>query len=581
MLRRVGILIGAFVGYWVIGLEVHLQAQDSVQSSHDGSPQFVQTAFRFRADSGSLNQDAGWLGALNESVAIPVDQPFRVRFEMEGRAATRGMKFGLQYRINEGEWIDMVAEDFPKPEASSPPLSVVSTTAYDNGADTLDLLPVSSIDFGGGAGLSLVAETPEIPIRFSQTEWEWALVVRRFADKAIMTKAGDRVALRMVTSEGLLCSSRTNAEFTVEIPSRHVGGTFVETPGRIGPWQSSNGDLYFIMEPTETDNLLLMVKSSDGGASWREVDPANRPTANDLEGVASVLEGGTIHLLHQTSDEVWYHTFHTSDHAERPDSWGVRDELVATPEEPPTQVASISVRNDGSVVGVYGGPAKVHLRIRDARGNWADEMVLDAQSSPNLSGPHAALGKKQVVHLAYTGDDGTAWYRRLMPSGAVTDRICLATDLGTTEYDVGAILPLAYVAENDATLVVYRVASGRLWGRLIHQDGSPSEAFQVSDRDVIQNPVDSDQPAADTIVVRDEVHVLFVAEADGQLYHTFSSNGIDWRPSKRIVGGIRGQWVRGNLLRVSDGSTVIGYIYDAGSNGGAGMNRFGEIEVDR
>lgn len=31
---------------------------------------------------------------------------------------------------------------------------------------------------------------------------------------------------------------------------------------------ASNGDLYFIMEPAETDNLFLMVTSSDGGRTW-------------------------------------------------------------------------------------------------------------------------------------------------------------------------------------------------------------------------------------------------------------------------------------------------------------------------
>ena len=45
----------------------------------------------------------------------------------------------------------------------------------------------------------------------------------------------------------------------------------------------------------------------------------------------------------------------------------------------------------------------------------------------------------------------------------------------------------------------------------------------------------------------------------------------------RRVDSIVGSWIRGNVYTRSDGTTVYGYIYDAGSDGGAGMNRFGEI----
>ncbi len=71
----------------------------------------------------------------------------------------------------------------------------------------------------------------------------------------------------------------------------------------------------------------------------------NRPAADDLEGVASDLARGLIHILHQTSDAVWAHAFRTSDHPANPDTWDIRHELVASPEEPPVRVASIAVRS--------------------------------------------------------------------------------------------------------------------------------------------------------------------------------------------------------------------------------------------
>ena len=60
--------------------------------------------------------------------------------------------------------------------------------------------------------------------------------------------------------------------------------------------------------------------------------------------------------------------------------------------------------------------------------------------------------------------------------------------------------------------------------------------------------------------------------------------GDPWRderdvitPSTLRVDNILGSWIRGNIYTRRDGVRVYGYIYDAGSDGGAGMNRFAEI----
>jgi hypothetical protein len=68
-------------------------------------------------------------------------------------------------------------------------------------------------------------------------------------------------------------------------------------------------------------------------------------------------------MLHQTSDAVFYHVFGTSVTA-APDTWAIRDERVAAPAKPPTQVADLAVRSDGSVIAVYGDSAGLRYRIR-------------------------------------------------------------------------------------------------------------------------------------------------------------------------------------------------------------------------
>jgi len=544
----------------------------------------AQSSFRVRSDFGApLNADRGWAGALNEDVTIAADQPFRLRFEVERAPLSSGTEgFRLQYRRNAGEWTDVEAHDFPKPDsdnARAPRVSIVSCAAYKNGEATINLLEGSTIDFRSGAGVSLVERTASwtgagSPGAGSHGEFEWAVVVRRFADEAVTNEPGDTFEFRMVEAGGALLGAYRSPLLRLVVPPGHVGGTFVETPGRIGPWKAANGDLYFIMEPAETSNLFMMVKSANSGRTWQEVDAMNRPSTRDLEAVDARLVGDTIHILHEVSRSARYHSFRTSDHPTRPDSWAARGELVANV-SPVAQAAALEVRSDGSLVAFYVGPTRIHYRIRSPAGVWGVENVVDPNVGPNLAGPQAVRGANDTVHLAYYGTDGTIWYRRLLASGVFTDAQLLATGAGTSRAEYGAVLPLIYIPESNTVVIMYRLASGRLWERRVVNDAPPTPAVRVTDRDVITDAVDSQQPGADAMLDGRTVHVLFIEPSSRSIFSTRDSGS--WEPSTLTVDKILGSWIRGNIYTRRDGARVYGYIYDAGSNGGAGMNRFGEI----
>ena len=324
----------------------------------------------------------------------------------------------------------------------------------------------------------------------------------------------------------------------------------------------------------------MMVKSNDEGRTWTEVDGANRPAADDLEGVASVQSEGVIHILHQTSDNVWYHAFNTSAHPSSPDTWSTTDEEAAAPAEPPTQVAAIAARSDGSLLGVYGGPEKIHYRIRTIDGNWTSETILDANDAIIYSGPQIATDASDAVHLAYTGNDGSAWHRIIEPDGTPSERELLTRGIGTTEYDVGAILPLVYLDESNTVVTLYRLESGLLWERRKKNSEPMSEPVQVSDRLVVQNAVDSDQVGADAISFQEKVYVLFIEQGTGSIYATHSDETGTWQPPTLQIDNIQAQWLRGALHAHTDGTHTYAYIYDAGSNGGSGMNKFDQIHLD-
>jgi hypothetical protein len=461
-------------------------------------------------------------------------------------------------------------------EASTPRVSIVSCPAYENAAATTDLLRGSAAGFQPGVGMSLDDRTPPWKGVAWHGEFEWPLVVRRFADGAVTNDEGDTFEFRMVEAGGAPLGTSVNPVLPLSIQPGHVGGTYVETPGRIGPWRASNGDLYFIMEPTETDNLFMMVKSTDDGVTWREVDGPNRPPTNDLEAVDGRHVGDTIHILHEVSESARYHAFRTSDHPTHPDTWAIGGELVAEV-EPVAQGAALVVRSDGSLVAFYVGPARIHHNIRSAAGAWGGDAVLDPDVGPNLAGPYAVLGANDTVHLAYYGTDGSIWYRRMRPDGTFTDRQRLATGAGTSRAEYGAVLPLVYVPETDTLVVVYRLASGALWERRIVKEGPPTPPVRVTDRVVVTDAVDSQQPGADAFADGHTVRVLFIEDSSRSIFSAHDTGG--WQPSTLRVDEILGSWVRGNAYTRNDGTKVYGFVYDAGSHGGAGMNRFAEIVV--
>jgi hypothetical protein len=575
------LLIGGVFILVVVGCE---QRAEEPQESETVSPA-RQTAFRMRSDVGAgLNADQGWAAPLNQPVTLPVEAPFRLRFEVETPLdAPFAERFRLQYRRNGGQWRPVPAADFPyAPSEVTPRVSVVSTSAYNHLADAADLLNGSTALYAGGKGIALSGQGPALPDHGVQSEWEWPLVIRRYADGAVTNEAGDRFAFRLVDVTGRPLPAPATPEVTASVPPRLLGGTFPETPGRLGPWAASDGSLYFLMEPAESYNKLMTVKSADGGQTWQEVDGADRPVAGDLEGFASAIHEGTIHMLHQIDAGVLHHSFRTASHPSNPDTWDVRDDTVATPGEPPVQVTSLTARPDGSLVGVYGGPNRIHYKIRGPDGTWGPETTIPSPTEDELSGPQTTLGAGGTVHLAYTRRDGTGWHRHIRADGSLSPPTQITSDLGTAETDIGSILPLVHLPESNTTVILYRRASGQLWARRMGGDGTLSSPVQVTEHPVVQSAVDSDQVGADAVAIDASVHVLFIVEGTGRLYHTSSPRRGEWRTATLQVDSVNAQWVRGRPLRQgSQTPSTYGFVYDAGSNGGSGMNRYHEVPVGR
>ncbi len=553
----------------------------SIQRDPDGRPLDSVTSFRIGKPTSLENGEApGWAAPAGEPAILPVEQPFRIRFEVESPESVKGPRaLDLQVRRNDGPWQTVLPAEFPLPEERTPLVSRVSprTSAAE---PTANLLSGSSLPHRPGKTVGLKRKKIRVSHSGASSEWEWNLVIRRYGDGPLTTEEGDRFTFRLVDAGGAPLPARAHPQVTAHIPDGLLAGTFVETPGPIGPWQAANGHLYFIMEPAETDNVMMIVRSTDGGSTWAEVDGTNRPATGDLEGVASVFFEGVLYILHQTSDEVLLHAFATTDPTTAPNSWLIRDEVLARPPEPPVQAVALAARPDGSLVALYAGPEKIHLQIRDRSGTWSDPRILDAGTNPVHTGPQAVTGSDGIIHIAYTGNDGSAFYRRLLIDGTLTPSQRFADDLGTREEEWIGILPLRYLEASNTLVVIYRNADGLLVERRLEADDTFSSPRIVSNQRVVSCAVDSDQAGADLIHHREDLFLLFIDEESRALYRTQSRVGGPWSKPVRIVGGIDGSWVRGQVVRSADGSLHYGFVYDAGSKGGSGLNRFASIPIE-
>ena len=579
-MKRSAIILGSFLVAASVIQPHQASAQVSVTESVYSTDHV--TSFRVRSDfSIDLDEDFGWADTLNKAPAQTVDTPFRIRFEVESDTSFYRRQYSLQYRLNNEPWIYIEAQEFPYPSAASPTVSIVSCNAFFFGEEADDLIAMSKKPSNPGTGINLAPTTPgwfPEPKTGASAEWEFALVIRRWADGPQLVRDGDRFSLRMVDHMGRPLTGPL-PEFSVNVPIGHLGGTFVETPARIGPWENSKGELYFIMEPTETDNVFMMVKSTDGGKSWFEVNAENRPQISDLEGLGSVMsEDGIIHIVHQISEGVYHHAFATSDHPDSKDRWVVNSHLITSHDEPPTQTADITLRPDGSLVAVFAAGDQLQYSVLEPNGQWSKAAYFNHNYPSGFTNPSLVGLPEGTVDIVYKSLDGKGWTPQLLPDNTLTPPQQFANNLGTTENEMMAILPLLYLPGKKATLAVFRQSDGFLYVSYRSSGNLWSAPARVSDRTVVTNAVDSDQAGADVVAWGDKVFLSFISEEDRDIYLTIINDSGHTPAARLIVPEIDGSWVRGNILYHQKNTPVYGIIYDAGSKGGSGFNKF--ISVD-
>lgn len=190
----------------------------------------------------------------------------------------------------------------------------------------------------------------------------------------------------------------------------------------------------------------------------------------------------------------------------------------------------------------------------------------------------AAEADPEAAAVARAETDGSAWYRVLEPDDTLGTATLLADGLATDDEDAGAVAPVVVLPDGTA-VTAWRMPDGRLLSRTVSSSGELGGTEEVTERRVVQNPSDSEQVGVDLIAYDGRVHMVFADVETSDLWYAERGEGGGWSPAEPLIEGITAQWMRGEVVRAADGSDIWGIVYDAGSDGGSGMNWYVEVPL--
>ena len=374
-------------------------------------------------------------------------------------------------------------------------------------------------------------------------------------------------------------------DIPVDLPG-FIDGVEPEAHSNHPPMIDGNGNLYRVTESVAADgNNPRMMRSTDSGATWSEVDADSRPSPSDLEGCWQLQVGSTIYLSVASSDEVWLTAFNTSDAADRPDQW-VLDETV----EPDlandggvVQFSSLAATSDGQIWIFYSGTMidgrqQIGFRRRSASGEWSDARSI-GDTSGSWTGPKAIVGAGEVTHVFYKDfvDHQILW-RTLSPDGTLSDATRIDTS-GTSEERISHTNAMYYDdAGREVIVVGFTDPDGNLRAVTI-TDGVVGSEELVSVDPVLEDPAvaRNDAPVAHLALHGTTVHALFSDDATGDVLHTSRPHGGAWTAPETAwaSGDSIAWWVYGNVY-VRAGRHRLGFTYDIGEH----EDDVGNIEYD-
>ena len=559
-------------------------------------PKFALVHFRFRTDdSQGLNADAGWAGALDENVTVNAEAVFRMRIEVEEQdnVNAASIQWQLYWRKNGGPWEFVLNHGYPAALAT-PGLGATESAQYAQNDTTSNILAGSGKTFQAGVGTETGATGTFPNVQNEHIETEFCLRIRRQYDGG-RNDAGDEFEFKLRESgtDNDLTGVSLIPKVTLAIPTGLIGGTLVESPGRVGPFKDGNGNLYYLHERAETNNIWLISKSTDGGDTWVDVDTANRPTKGDLESVDAVLENDRLYILHHQNPAVWHHIFRVSTHGTNPDTWELKDEEIennSIPNPiPSNQFAGIVRRSDGDLIAFFvfnnGTNTQIYYRIKPNAGAWGSRIQLDSEAV-NFSGVAVVRGASDKTHIVYADDAGNVYHRSLDSADTLSARESLTTTALTANSVYQPLAAPVYWDESgtEKILVSYvKAADGKVYSRIITNDGTPgTESAAASDNAVYRNGGGSHAVCYQAVNDGANVYIVYGDNTTQDIFRDVNLDEAGWGTDVELLDAKTCDNITANLFTHSagnGGAKVLGYVYENGTDGYTGQLWYAEEAI--
>ncbi len=584
-------------------------------SSYDNCPLIVtattggyhQPYYRIRSDDTlTLNDTVGWAADLNTYATMDAGKRFRIRFEVEqpnGTGSSTSWKLQYRFRTSTGLWGSW-ADSPDRAEAGyDGPLQVLDSNQYADGdAANQNILAGSAETFDTGGTGEENRTTGAITISNEHAEYEFTIMILGTWGGPNRMKDNNQLEFRLSESAGTLFTGiMMNPRITVNMPDYFLSPSMMETTGRAGPFKDTNGNLYFMIEPTYIagtgNNEPEMLKSTDGGKNWDLVGTSGSPTVNDLEGVDVFQSGDTLHICVQEgtgSLNVTYHTFRLSDHSTNSDTWGIVDEAVVTPgTAPANQTCGIIKRSDGTVVVFYrysdGTNQRVGYKIRPSSGPpWGTQVNLDTTASTNFVYSGAVLGASDKTHIFYKDDTNEdVLYKSLTSADSLSGSPTTIESDAQATTNSWATTPAVYWTEegtgNEKIMLGVMDNSDSILYSVTLTNGTPGARKQISATGIRHSPTgtSSNQPVADLVVdsVTDKQYSIFSPTNDADLDYDAAINDGGWTTDTNLLDQLTLEYLKGQLFTHSSGNggnKVYGYWYESTSGGDSGFSWYGE-----
>jgi hypothetical protein len=375
---------------------------------------------------------------------------------------------------------------------------------------------------------------------------------------------------------------------TAGLPGSLVG-VMPEAHGHIGPYVDGNGNLYTVIEDFAGtgENEPKAMRSTDGGATWAEIDPGGRPSTGDLEADWLIQVGTNLYFGYQKSNgSVFLTAFRTSDAPVDPDTWSIVKEKLHDPKtEPADQWVSLAPVGNGDVWVFYstdttsehGHRAGFRKRSQDT-GEYSAEVILDPARAVSQV---VTIAGAEVTHVFYKDHvEQHVFYRSLSADGGLSPAV--QVDTGRTHPVYSPMTNAVVHPAGGAELVTVAWAdpSGVLRAATV-DGGTAGEPQRLSDVPTVIDPGSTTNRGAVAHLAADgsTVHAVYADLVTQDIWFDTLVEDVGWGTDVEIADGLQTQWLTGLLAFTNRGGlAVLGYIYDTGPHGDdGGIIRYDEF----